>query len=317
MAFDEDHACYESQRLWPDERWGPWCLDLRWTITDQRWTLTGLTIRSGFRTDGGRDALAEAHDRYRAERPSTVEAPGGSRELTARELRSLRLGEIVQEEAARRQRFAHGGDGTSPVAAAYAVHSGPAGPGRPPLYGPEHFARVADVYSTAYRNRSRNPTLTVSKEFQVSRSTAAKWVARARTLGFLKKTRKRVAGGVHQEPAHTVGLCDLPAPPHVRFSGVGGSVYTVWVANPHGIELDRCTSLLGADSEVQQGNPGSGLARLLVEHLGHVLSPAEDRLLRRFTEHRTDSAFWRDAADAGLLMDGREHSDTVPSSIDP
>ena len=59
--------------------------------------------------------------------------------------------------------------------------------GRPRLYDQDHFRKVADVYRDAWR-RSNSPTQTVASRFNVSPSTAAKWVKRARDMGFLGKT---------------------------------------------------------------------------------------------------------------------------------
>jgi hypothetical protein len=67
-------------------------------------------------------------------------------------------------------------------------------PGRPRQYGPDHFAEVAQVYSEA-DTAGLPPTRTVAERFNVSRSAAAKWVARARRAGLLPKTKPRVARG--------------------------------------------------------------------------------------------------------------------------
>jgi hypothetical protein len=179
----------------------------------------------------------------------------------------------------------------------------PHGPGRPPLYPPEHFAEVAQVYSQAYRSHSRNPTLTVSKEFQVSRSTAAKWVARARKLGFLHGTRQRVAGGVPSAPTHAVGLAEGPSPPHVRFSRTGVATFTVWVMQPPGAQLRGFTDNLSKGAGIIQNIHRRGLARSLVDYFGYELDEREDELLARFSRHETGPEFWKDVDDAGLLAD--------------
>lgn len=57
--------------------------------------------------------------------------------------------------------------------------------GRPRLYAPDHFARVAAVHQVATQQGSRSPTLDVARRWGVSRSAAAKWVARARAAGHL------------------------------------------------------------------------------------------------------------------------------------
>jgi hypothetical protein len=67
--------------------------------------------------------------------------------------------------------------------------------GRPSLYSPEHFARVAEVYTAAWR-AGGNPTEEVARRFGTSRSAAAKWVARTRAMGLLLPTTKGKAGGL-------------------------------------------------------------------------------------------------------------------------
>jgi hypothetical protein len=64
--------------------------------------------------------------------------------------------------------------------------------GRPRELNPDDFARVAQVYTDAYR-AGLPPTKAVAEKFNLSRSGAAKRVARARRDGLLPKTRQRVA----------------------------------------------------------------------------------------------------------------------------
>jgi hypothetical protein len=52
---------------------------------------------------------------------------------------------------------------------------------------------VADVYREAHAN-GQPPTQAVARQGMVSRSTAGRYVQRARERGFLKPTRQRVAG---------------------------------------------------------------------------------------------------------------------------
>lgn len=66
--------------------------------------------------------------------------------------------------------------------------------GRPRELQPEHFATVAEVYSAAFA-AGIPPTREVAQRFNVSRSTAAKWVARARDARLLPRTKQRVARG--------------------------------------------------------------------------------------------------------------------------
>lgn len=60
--------------------------------------------------------------------------------------------------------------------------------GRPAQYDAEHWAEVAEVYREGWQRGT--PTKAVAEHFTVSKSTAAKWVARCRTLGLLPVTSK-------------------------------------------------------------------------------------------------------------------------------
>jgi hypothetical protein len=59
-------------------------------------------------------------------------------------------------------------------------------PGRPPQYDRDHYRRVAEIYRDHEASGGRTPTKAVQEKFKVTKSTAAKWVARARQLGELK-----------------------------------------------------------------------------------------------------------------------------------
>ena len=85
--------------------------------------------------------------------------------------------------AAFRAALAESGD--DDVVRRHAAALRPRGPGRPPLYAPDHYARVAGVYQRAVTGGSRSPTADVARAWSVSRSAAAKWVARSRALGHL------------------------------------------------------------------------------------------------------------------------------------
>lgn len=69
------------------------------------------------------------------------------------------------------------------------VDTAPVRRGRRPLYGVPHFARVARVYTDAMA-RGKRPTAAVAAWASVNKSTAAKWVARARALGLLPPTSR-------------------------------------------------------------------------------------------------------------------------------
>jgi hypothetical protein len=59
----------------------------------------------------------------------------------------------------------------------------------------EHYVEVADVYRAAH-TRGDHPTQAVQLHFGVSKSTAAKKVARARELDLLGPTKKGIAGEI-------------------------------------------------------------------------------------------------------------------------
>jgi hypothetical protein len=69
--------------------------------------------------------------------------------------------------------------------------------GRKPLYGLEHFSAVAAVYIEA----EVKPTQAVANHWKVSKSAAAKWIARCRELGLLPKTTRGVMKAVTPEPS--------------------------------------------------------------------------------------------------------------------
>jgi hypothetical protein len=66
--------------------------------------------------------------------------------------------------------------------------------GRTPLYGPDHYAKVAGVYTAAFA-AGLAPTSAVADRWLISRSQAAKWVAHARKLEFLPATVRGKAKG--------------------------------------------------------------------------------------------------------------------------
>lgn len=61
--------------------------------------------------------------------------------------------------------------------------------GRPRMYGREHFAEVAAIYSDAL-DYGAAPTRAVAEHFGVSQSNAAKWVYRAREMHLLPETER-------------------------------------------------------------------------------------------------------------------------------
>jgi len=105
--------------------------------------------------------------------------------ITASEFRSLRIGELINEHRPR-DFVSVQTPGEMPVIASVNRGRG----GRPPLYKPEHWSAVADIYRAAFADGRLTPTRAVAREFRVPQSTAAKWVARCRDLGLLPLTTR-------------------------------------------------------------------------------------------------------------------------------
>lgn len=111
--------------------------------------------------------------------------------------RSLPVGRLLRESGARQQAFAdrlarlcerlpdgQEDEAASMREAAAEIRRVWQGTKR---YPNTHFAEVAAVYEA---HRADRPTKSVSEKFGVPKSTAAKWVARARSLGYLEPTTR-------------------------------------------------------------------------------------------------------------------------------
>ncbi|MDQ3640971.1 MAG: hypothetical protein M3450_05760 [Actinomycetota bacterium] len=122
--------------------------------------------------------------------------------------RSIPLGRLVREAAVRQVEVAeavarhherlaalYGGEASSIREEADASLERWSKRGPAPRYGREHFAAVAETYAAALVAGER-PTKAVATKFTVSKSTAAKWVAKARGLGLLGSTERGRAGGI-------------------------------------------------------------------------------------------------------------------------
>jgi hypothetical protein len=174
---------------WPDDE-GDLEVTVHLAVVEGRAEPVGLDLRT-FRRTG-------------PERPSRALPGARMRPITTYDLRGLRLAEIVAE--ARRRvasaLLAPTGDeewDATPWAGGLEEAWTPAGRGRPPLYGPEHFREVAEVYRSAFAI-GMPPTLAVAKRFTVTKSTAAKWIAKARALGLLPPTTRGRARVATPEP---------------------------------------------------------------------------------------------------------------------
>jgi len=63
--------------------------------------------------------------------------------------------------------------------------------GRPQMYGPEFYAEVADVYRKAWKKTGK-PLVAIMEQWPVSKSAAAKWVAKCRKMDLLPKTQRGI-----------------------------------------------------------------------------------------------------------------------------
>lgn len=170
-----------TQGLWPDESQGPWYFRLYWEEIDGRTECVGLDFRSVRTVDdeGSGSLLAD---------PSRV--PMKPTKLTTTTLRDFPLGATVDgsrawvgavltwwagRDEARR-------DELEAKARRFAARRSKGG--RKPMYGPDHWAAVADVYL----GTASKPTSAVAEAFGVSHSAAGKWVARCREMGLVPPT---------------------------------------------------------------------------------------------------------------------------------
>jgi hypothetical protein len=180
-----------TNALWPDPERGPWHLRLYWGEIDGRVECVGVEMKSA----------PTAEDEGRSTAPGWQPDP---RPLRSTDLRRLPLATIVEEtrqsqagflnwwaelDEQRREQLRR----KTQALADGAPRSGKGG--RPPEYGPEHYAEVADAYSAAHQSR-RDPRQAVAEHLHLSPSAAAKHVAKARKLGLLGPTMKGRAGGV-------------------------------------------------------------------------------------------------------------------------
>jgi hypothetical protein len=184
-----------AERRWPDPLNGPWTIRLHFKKIAGREECVGFEIWGGSPDDA---------------RPSIVDLP--SVPLRAIDVRRPPFAELV--DAARRSAVEHARrllasedpsslqnelDEVSPLSpevrdylqqrvASFADGSTT---GRPRLYGPEHFNEVAAVYRLAWAETGK-PLVAIAEQWSVSKSAAAKWVARCREMKLLPETERGV-----------------------------------------------------------------------------------------------------------------------------
>jgi hypothetical protein len=204
---------------WPDPQTGPWSIRVHWQDIDGRPECVGLEVWNGSGIDGapteGRtpapitatglrdlkpDTLLRAARRQYAEGLTEI-AAGFDRKLGAANRKAGRgrtkRSPFVAEDVAPTV----GGSGSPHTQAlrrkARSVDQprkaakGSKRRGRPPgvSHSPEHWQRVAEVYTEA-RRAGHDPTAAVAAEFDKTHSTAGKWVARCRELDLLPPTTR-------------------------------------------------------------------------------------------------------------------------------
>lgn len=171
-----------SQIRWPDEADGPWVVTMNWREDAGSVVCTGLSL----------DLLPE--------RPPQP--------VTATRMRELPVARIIS--AAREERFDEAGgrfaeaydsgqdidvdphivDGARAFAEPWAERS----PGRPMYLGESHYREVAQIYSSALA-AGKPPLVAVKEHCFVTRPTASRYVAAARSAGLLPPTSRGRARG--------------------------------------------------------------------------------------------------------------------------
>ncbi len=175
-----------------DPKGGLWKVTLTWAEVDGRAEVIGVNIRSYEQVFGDlKSGTAEAEPMH----------PSGFATMNAATWRALPIGQIINrarrshkkslERIAERTPQLMDDKRREDLKALQGERSGSRG--RPRLYGPDHYAKVAEFYRTAWR-AGRAPTTAVAKRWRVEPSTAAKWVKRAREEGLLGETTPGKAG---------------------------------------------------------------------------------------------------------------------------
>ncbi len=175
---------------WTDPEGGRWIITLLWGLVGERLECIGLEMYST-------DRPIRYGDKWLAE---PLPHSKGPVPLTANKLRALRLGEIIQRSRRGHRKILRQikkvpqelllPETATWVSEELALWGGK---GRRPDHGPSHYREVAEVYRSAHESGA-NPTEAVQEHFSVSYSYAAKKVAQARKLGFLKPTTQGQAG---------------------------------------------------------------------------------------------------------------------------
>jgi hypothetical protein len=196
MSGQYSHSDVSTYTLWPDPWKGPWEVTLLWRLTSGRYECVSFKIEE-------------------FNPPARKSAPDPAHVITAQLIRSVPVGRLVDAARHRTARDAESVAGGAAArgdadwekwqrefAAGFKAET--AGGGRPRMWGDEHYQEVARAYAAAWQSGS-SPTKSVEKLFQVSHSTAARWVRECRKRGFLGDTHERRAGGI---PTHLQTVSD-------------------------------------------------------------------------------------------------------------
>lgn len=215
----------ETEILWPDPESGPYLIRLEVTELNGRLECIAVEMQTLFFLPVTAKDLPSLVERTKAmltgdsvepsarRRPMRADPPAP---VTALALRSVPLGKLVNEFLERlrenpilaSQRLVSGTaddfrDAANELASRHTeseaeviqqLASEPRRGGRKG-YGDDHYATVAEVYATAWAD-GVHPTKAVAEHWLIAKTTAAKWVSRARDLGFLEPTTRGRPGGV-------------------------------------------------------------------------------------------------------------------------
>ncbi len=176
--------------VWQPDHDGPaWLVTLHWSLISGRYEPVGIELRSFTRDEDerihfGRERLGDRRVPTRDETTGIV---------TSTLLRSLPIGRYIQRGIVGSvQPGGWEGPEADDVRERLEAGRPPGRGGRPAQYSAEHWTEVARVYAKAWAHGDP-PTKAVAERgpgAPVSKSTAAKWVARCRALGLLPQTSK-------------------------------------------------------------------------------------------------------------------------------
>ena len=224
-------ATDKTEILWPDPEHGPYLVRLEVTELNGRLECTAVEMRTMFTrptTPSDFPTLEKMLSETKAilagdtiESITTLPRVGEyPTPITASALRSVPLGKLVNEfldrlrenpiKASRRSASGTADDmreaadelegrhTESEAAALQQLASEPRRGGRRG-HSHDHYAAVAEVYAKAWAD-GVHPTKAVAEHWTIAKTTAAKWVSRARELGFLEPTTRGRPGGIpHRE----------------------------------------------------------------------------------------------------------------------